>query len=299
MTAYEILDPAFARLVAPLFPPELLWEGGLFTEGPACFPAGRYMLFTDIPNDRILRFDEITGTVAVFRQDCGQPNGQTVDDMGRLLTCEHRGRRVSRTEHDGRIVTLADRWQGKRLNSPNDVVASSDGAVWFTDPTYGILNDLDGETSAPEISGCHVYRLDPVTGALQAMITDMEMPNGLAFSRDESRLHVVDSGKSERPEGPAHIRTFEVEAGGRLSGGQVLAESTAGIFDGLRVDIEGHLWVAAGDGVHCLAPDGRLLGKILLGKVAANLAFGGPRGNILYVCACNALYRIRLKVRGR
>lgn len=296
---YEIVDKRFADMVAPIFPPEQLFSAGLFTEGPAYFPAGRYLLFTDIPNDRILKFDETTDTVSVFRQDCGHPNGQTVDPKGRLLSCEHRYRRVSRTEHDGSIVTVADSWEGKRLNSPNDVVVASDGGVWFTDPTYGILHDLDGGKADSEIGACHVYRVDPETGTVDAKIMDMVMPNGLAFSADEKTLYVVDSGKSHVEDGPAHVRKFDVGANNHLSGGEVLIDCPNGIFDGLRLDVDDNLWISTGEGVYCYAPDGTLLGKIRIGQIVANLTFGGPRRNMLYICATNALYRVRLKVNGR
>lgn len=296
---YEIVDKRFADMVAPIFPPEQLFAAGLFTEGPAYFPAGRYLLFTDIPNDRILKFDETTDTVSVFRQDCGHPNGQTVDPMGRLLSCEHRYRRVSRTEHDGSIVTVADSWEGKQLNSPNDVIVASDGGVWFTDPTYGILHDLDGGKADSEIGACHVYRVDPATGNVEAKIMDMVMPNGLAFSADEKTLYVVDSGKSHFEDGPAHVRKFDVDANNQLSGGDVLIDCPHGIFDGLRLDVDDNLWISTGEGVYCYAPDGTLLGKIRIGQIVANLTFGGPRRNMLYICATNALYRVRLKVNGR
>lgn len=296
---YEINDRRFIDLVAPIFPPEPLYTGGLFTEGPVYFAAGRYLLFTDIPNDRILRFDETNEMVSVFRQDCGHPNGQTVDRQGRLLSCEHRHRRVSRTEHDGTIVTLADRWQGKRLNSPNDVVVASDGGIWFTDPTYGILHDLDGGKADPEIDGCHVYRIDPHTGAVEAKITDMVMPNGLAFSGDGRTLYVVDSGKSHFDDGPAHLRAFTVDESQRVGGGDVVADCPNGIFDGLRLDSADNIWIGGGDGVYCYTAGGDRLGRIRIDRIVGNLTFGGPRRNILYVCATNALFRVRLKTNGR
>ena len=296
---YEMVDPSFRQIVVPIFPPEELYSGGLFTEGPAYFPAGKYLLFTDIPNDRILRFDEVTGTTAVFRQDCGHPNGQTVDIQGRLISCEHRYRQVSRTEHDGSVVTIADTWNGKHLNSPNDVVVTSDGAIWFTDPTYGIMHDLDGIKAHSEIGACHVYRVDPITAKVEAKITDMVLPNGLAFSKDESTLYVVDSGRSDFADGPAHLRAFKVDTNHKISGGAVLIDCPVGIFDGLRLDSDDRIWITTGDGVYCYTPEGALLGKILLGKVAGNLTFAGPKRNTMYVCASNSLYRIRLKVNGR
>jgi gluconolactonase len=298
LDVYNVVDRAFFDLVSPVIPPQEIYAGGLFTEGPAYFPAGRYLLFTDIPNDRILRFDETNSAVGVFRENCGHPNGQTVDPNGRLLSCEHRHRRVSRTEHDGRIVTVADSWQGKRLNSPNDVIVASDGAVWFTDPTYGILHDLDGARATPEIDGCHVYRVCPITGAVEAKITDMVMPNGLALSADETTLYVVDSGKSHFEGGPAHVRAFRIGGDLRLTGGEALIDCPQGIFDGLRLDREGNLWIGAGDGIYCYTPQGHLLGSIALNRIVGNLAFGGPRGNILYVCATDVVYRLPVKVNG-
>ncbi|ESY65193.1 SMP-30/gluconolactonase/LRE family protein [Mesorhizobium opportunistum] len=295
---YEIVERDFRDMVAPIFPPEELFRGALFAEGPAYFAAGRYLLFTDIPNDRILRLDETNDCVSVFRQDCGHPNGQTVDPQGRLLTCEHRHRRVSRTEHDGTVVTVADQWRGKQLNSPNDAVVTRDGAVWFTDPTYGILHDLDGIKAEPEIGGCHVYRVDPATGEVEAKITDMVMPNGLAFSKDESTLYVVDSGKSHFEDGPAHVRAFKVDCDMQVRGGEVLADCPVGIFDGLRLDDADNIWISTGEGVYCYQSGGTLLGKIKLGKIVANLTFAGPRRNMMYICAMNGLYRVRLKING-
>ncbi len=295
---YEIVEKDFRNKVVPIFPPEELFSGALFAEGPAYFPAGRYLLFTDIPNDRILRLDETNDHVSVFRQDCGHPNGQTVDRQGRLLSCEHRNRRISRTDHDGTILTVADQWRGKRLNSPNDAVVTSDGAVWFTDPTYGILHDLDGGKAEPEIGGCHVYRVDPATGEVEAKITDMVLPNGLAFSKDESTLFVVDSGKSHFEDGPAHVRAFTVGEDARIGGGEVVADCPMGIFDGMRLDDDGNIWISTGDGVYCYERGGTLLGKIKLGKIVANLTFAGPRRNMMYICATNGLYRVRLKING-
>ena len=298
LDTYDIVDKMFVDLISPIIPPQEIYSSGLFTEGPAYYPAGRYLLFTDIPNDRILRFDETNNTVSVFRENCGHPNGQTLDTIGRLLSCEHRHRRVSRTEHDGRIVTIADSWQGKKLNSPNDVVVAADGAIWFTDPTYGILHDLDGIKAESEVGACHVYRVDPDTGEVEAKITDMVMPNGLAFSPDQGTLYIVDSGKSHFEGAPAHIRAFRVGPGNRLSGGEVFADCPNGIFDGLRLDREGNLWIGAGDGVYCFSHRGDLLGKVRLDKIVGNVTFGGPRNNIMYICATNSVYRLPLKVNG-
>ncbi len=247
---YAILDPRFRNLVNGTAHVEKLWTGCRWAEGPAYFPAMRQVVWSDIPNDRMLRYDEGDGHVSVFRQPAGNSNGNTVDRQGRLVTCEHGGRRVSRTEHDGRITTIASHWQGKRLNSPNDVVVQSDGAIWFTDPPYGILSDYEGNKGESEIGANHLYRVDPLSGEVAVAANDFDKPNGLAFSPDESLLYVADTGASHDPDGPRHIRVFEVDGRGRLHGGRVFADCTAGLFDGFRLDDAGRLWPSAGDGVH-------------------------------------------------
>ncbi|MCP2166820.1 SMP-30/gluconolactonase/LRE family protein [Goodfellowiella coeruleoviolacea] len=271
---------------------ERLHTGSRWTEGPVYFPAGRYLLFSDIPNDRLLRWDETTGVVGVFQQNAGFPNGHTRDCQGRLISCEHGNRRVTRTEHDGSVTVLADNWQGHRLNSPNDVVERcSDGSIWFTDPTYGIESDYEGHQAVSEIGARQVYRIDPVSGEVRAVATDFLQPNGLAFTADETQLYVSDSEAK-------HIRLFDVAADGTLTGGDVIATCTQGTFDGLRVDDSGRLWVAAGDGLHCLHPDGSLLGKLHLPETAANLTFGGGQGNTLFITATRSLYSIRVNFAG-
>lgn len=265
---------------------------------PAYFAAWRYLVWSDIPNDRMLRYDETDGHVSIFRQPSNFANGNTTDRHGRLVTCEHGGRRVSRTEHDGSITTVADRWNGKRLNSPNDVVVRSDGSIWFTDPAYGIESDYEGHKAESEIGACHVYRVDPATGAVAAVITDMVRPNGLAFSLDEKKLYVVDTGRTHGPDLPAHMRVFDVNEAGAISGGRVLADCTVGLFDGFRLDDEGRIWTSARDGIHCYHPDGTLLGKVRVPENTANCVFGGPKRNILYICATSSLYAVRLMVNG-
>jgi len=291
-------DARFNGLVNPNARLDRLYTGCRWAEGPAYFAAGRYLIWSDIPNDRIMRFDETDGSVSVFRSPAGNTNGHTVDRQGRLVSCEHGGRRVSRTEHDGKIVTLADRFEGKRLNSPNDVVVKSDNSIWFTDPTYGIDSDYEGNQAVSEIGRSNVYRIDPATGAVTAVVTDMVKPNGIAFSRDESQLYVVDTGRTHVPNGPAHIRVFDVATNGTLSGGRVFAECTAGLFDGFRLDVEGRIWTSAADGVHCYHPDGTLLGKVLVPEPVANVVFGGPKRNILYICGTTSLYSIWLQTVG-
>lgn len=286
-----ILDPRFAALVVPGARAERLWTGGTWCEGPAWFAAG-HLLWSDIPANRILRWDEATGAVTTFRQPSGGANGNTVDRKGRLVTCEGSTRRLTRTEADGTVTVLAARANGQRFNAPNDVVERSDGTLWFTDPSYG-GPDYEG---AREMAGCHVWRLDPATGDLRQMTDDMVMPNGLAFSRDERLLYVVDTGSTEGPDHPNHIRRFTVTDDG-LKGGEVLATSTAQRFDGLRIDLGGNLWCAEVDGVHCYAPDGTLIGRIALPERAANLTFGGRDGGSLLITATTSLYRVPVAAR--
>jgi gluconolactonase len=292
------LDERFQRLVISTARLEKLYEGCRWAEGPAYFPAGRYLIWSDIPNDRMLRFDETSNSVSIFRSPAGHSNGNTVDRQGRLVSCEHGNRRVSRTEHDGSITTLASHYNGNRLNSPNDAVVKSDDSIWFTDPAYGIDSDYEGHKSDSEIGACHVYRVDPQSGEISIVADDFVRPNGIAFSPDERRLYVVDTGATHVKDGPRHIRVFDVGEGGRLSGGQVFATSTAGLFDGLRLDEAGRIWTSAGDGVHCYDPDGTLIGKILVPEIVANLVFGGPKRNRLYICGTTSLYAIMLPVNG-
>jgi gluconolactonase len=299
---YLIVDPAFTHLVSLNARVQKLWTGAAWAEGPVYFRDGDFLLFSDIPNNRILRFvpdlSGLGGTVSVYRQPANNTNGHTRDREGRLVSCEHGARRVTRTELDGRITVLADRFGGKRLNSPNDVVVKSDGTIWFTDPPYGILSDLEGWRGELEYSACHVFRLDPETGRLDVASDDFVKPNGLAFSPDEKRLYIVDTGASHDPDGPRHIRVFEVGDDGRLGGGAVLCTCDVGLYDGLRVDTEGRIWTSAGDGVHCYAPDGRLLGKILVPEVVANVCFGGLKRNRLYICGTTSLYAVHTHVNG-
>ena len=288
---WESLDDRFAGIRGDKLL-ERLWTGGRWVEGPVYSPAGRYLLWSDIPNDRILRWDESDGHVSEFRSPAGYTNGHTVDREGRLVSCEHLARRVTRTEIDGTITVLADRYQGQRLNSPNDVVVRSDGSVWFTDPSYGIDHDYEGRRQEREVDGCHVYRIDPDTMEVARVTQDFDRPNGLAFSPDESRLSIADSGA------PRHIRAFDVVDGRTLSGGEVFAVCDAGIFDGFRFDEAGRLWTSAGDGVHCFEPDGTLIGKIRVPETVANVCFGGPHRNRLFITATTSVYAVYLLLRG-
>jgi len=292
------LDERFQRLFIGSARLEKLYEGCRWAEGPAYFPAGRYLIWSDIPNDRMMRFDETSNAVSVFRHPAGHSNGNTVDRQGRLVTCEHGNRRVTRTEHDGSITVLASHYQGKRLNSPNDAVVKSDGSIWFTDPAYGIDSDYEGHKAESEIGHCHVYCIDPQTGDIRIVADDFVRPNGIAFSPDEKRLYVVDTGATHVKDGPRHMRVFDVDDKGSLSGGEVFATCTQGLFDGFRLDTEGRIWTSAGDGVHCYDPDGTLIGKILVPEAVANVVFGGPKRNRLYICATTSLYSIMLPVNG-
>lgn len=288
---FEVLDERFARVNGDEWM-QRLHTGCRWTEGPAYFPAGRYLVFSDIPNDRVLRWDETTGAVGVFREPAGFHNGHTVDRQGRLVSCEQGGRRVTRTEHDGTTTVLAERYQGKRFNSPNDVVESSDGAIWFTDPSYGIESDYEGHQAESEIGACHVYRVDPVDGSVRIVADDFSRPNGLAFSLDESLLYIADTRQK-----PSHLRVFSVDKG-RLSGGEVFATCDAGAFDGVRVDAVGRVWAAAHDGLHCFAPDGTRIGKLRVPEVCSNLTFGGPRRNDLFITASSSVYTLRVNFSG-
>ncbi|MGA9748383.1 MAG: SMP-30/gluconolactonase/LRE family protein [Nocardioides sp.] len=272
---------------------EVLHRGARKTEGPVYFGAGRYLAWSDIPNSRLLRWDETTGTVGVLREDSGYANGNTIDRAGRLITCEQGNRRVTRTEHDGSITVLADEYDGKPLNSPNDVVVRADGSVWFTDPSYGIDSDYEGNAGTNELGGCFVFRLDPDTGSLTIVVDDFVRPNGLAFSLDESQLFIVDTRQD-----PSHIRLFDVNDDGTLSAGSIFATCNAGKFDGIRLDSDGRVWAAAWDGVHCFAPDGELIGKLLLPESVSNLTFGGPKLNHLFVTAGRSVYALRVTFTG-
>ena len=284
---FEVLDPRFAgtggdRSVARLF------SGGRWLEGPGYHAAGRFVLFSDIPNDRILRYDEVNERTDVFLTPAGFTNGRTVDRQGRFVTCEHGERRVTRTEHDGSVTALATSYDGRRLNSPNDVVEHSDGSIWFTDPSYGIHTDYEGHEASSEIGSRNVYRLDPENGNLTAVVEDFAQPNGLAFSPDERRLFIVDSELH-------HIRVFNADHGA-ITGGEVFCADDQG-YDGIRFDHLGRLWGAAHDGLHCYHPDGSLIGKLHLPEITANLAFGGRQRNHLYITATSSLYGLRVNFR--
>ena len=290
----QIDDPAFRRLVLENAPLKRLATGFDWTEGPVWFGDADCLLFSDIPSHRILRWSPETG-ISTFRAQSNYANGHTRDLQGRLVSCEHGTRRVTRTEHDGSITVLADGHDGKRLNSPNDVVVHSDGSIWFSDPHYGIVTDYEG-FRAPQELPCAVYRLDPGTGALSVVVSDMACPNGLAFSPDERLLYVADTGRMFTDD-PCHIRVYPVEGTG-LGAGAFFHRVDAGIADGLRLDENGNVWTSAGDGVHCIAPDGRRLGRIEVPETVSNICFVGRNEHLLYIAASTSLYAIALNTRG-
>jgi gluconolactonase len=296
--AIQVLDPRFAKYRLGNTAVERLATGFRWTEGPVWFGDGRYLLFSDIPNNRIMRWLEETGEVSVFRSPSHYSNGHTRDQQGRLISCEHDTRRVARTEYDGSVTVLMDHFQGKPLNAPNDVVAKSDGSIWFTDPGYGIMFNYEGHKAPLELPAV-VYRLDPRTGEGTAVVEDMSKPNGLCFSPDESLLYVVDSGSA-----PRVIRVYDVIGGTRVANGRLFVDMSPGTSDGIRCDVDGNLWAAAGnggdgfDGVHIFAPDGDRIGHILLPEKCANLCFGGAKRNRLFMAASQSIYAVYVEAQG-
>jgi gluconolactonase len=288
---FEIHDPRFRHLVVGSAALDELYNGCRWAEGPVWFADLNCLIWSDIPNERMMRYSQ-DGDVSVFRPRSDFTNGNTRDNQGRLISCQHGARRVVRTEIDGTITVLADSYQGKRLNSPNDVVVKSDDTIWFTDPSYGIMSNYEGFKAEPEQETRNVYRLDPKGGSLTVVASDFGQPNGLAFSPDESKLYIADSWSSHDPDWPAHIRSFDVGADGTLAGGGELCVTGKGLPDGFRVDVAGNIWTSAGDGVHCFSPEGELLGKILVPQTVSNVTFGGPRRNRLFITATKSLYAV-------
>jgi gluconolactonase len=283
---FEILDDRFKPLVKTTARLDHLYEGCRWAEGPAYFPAHRALVWSDIPNNRMLRYDELSGNTGEFRKPSGYTNGHTVDPQGRLVSCEHGNRRVTRTEHDGTITVIADEYAGKRLNSPNDVVVRSDGTIFFTDPSYGIDGWYEGYAAEPELAGCYVFKVER-DGRITVVADDFDRPNGLAFSLDEKLLYVSDTGTK-------NMRVIDLARGTSPE----FAKCTNGGFDGFRLDEHGRIWTSAGDGVHVYDPDGTLLGKVLVPEIVANVAWGGYKRNRLYICATTSLYAILLPTRG-
>jgi gluconolactonase len=290
-----IHDRRFLRLLPRKPWARRLHDQGVFTEGPVWFADHDILLWSDIPANRIMRLAP-DGSVSVFRSDSNHTNGNTRDRQGRLVSCEHSSRRVTRTEIDGTITVLADRFEGKPLNSPNDVVVHSDGSVWFTDPDYGIrLHIPDGAKQQP---GDYVYRIDPTTGELSAVVRDFDKPNGLAFSPDERTLYVADSAITDGPGKNSHIRRFDVNADGSLGGGEVFA-TTRGVPDGMRVDVEGNVWASAGAKIDVYAPDGALLGQVAdFPAPVTNLTFGGRDRDRIFVTAGGSLFAVGVAIEG-
>ncbi|MBX2830351.1 MAG: SMP-30/gluconolactonase/LRE family protein [Rhodospirillales bacterium] len=290
---YQIIDSRFRNLVLANVSLRQISGGHWWTEGPVWFPAHQCLLFSDIPKQKIYRW-MVDGTVNVFRENSHFSNGHTRDYQGRLISCEHGSRSVTRTEHDGTVITLADQFKGKRLNSPNDVIVKSDGSIWFTDPTYGILSDYEGHKAMPEQRHRNVFRLDPGTGHLVSAASDFTQPNGLAFSLDERLLYVAESGGSHDENIPGVIRVFDVGDDNHLESQGDFVTLDCGLPDGFRVDCYGNIWTSAADGVHCFDINGVLIGKILVPETVSNLTFGGPRGNELFITATTGVYAIHV-----
>jgi len=294
---YEVFDKRFKSLMIGIAHLDKLADGCIWAEGPVWFADGGYLLWSDIPNNRMLRWTPETG-VSTFRAESNNSNGNTRDRQGRLITCEHLTRRVTRTEPDGSITVIADKHKGKRLNSPNDVVVKSDDSIWFSDPSYGIMTEFEGSRSEQEQGGCYVYRVDPKSGEIATVVEDFVKPNGLAFSPDEKTLYVADSAASHDPNAPHHIRAFDVIDGKKLTNSRVFCDIKGGsIPDGFRVDVNGNVWTSA-DGVECYAPDGTLLGRIKVPEVVANVTFGGKRRNRLFITATTSLYAVYVNTTG-
>lgn len=289
---FEVHDERFRALALPNVHVETLFSGGRWLEGPVYVPAGRYLLFSDIPNNRVLRWDETDGSVSTFLSPSNFANGHTLDRQGRVLACEHLSRSVTRVEHDGTVTVIADSFQGRRLNSPNDVVVAEDGAVWFTDPTYGISTEYEGARSPSEIGSRNVYRVD-AGGGIAAVLTDLVQPNGLAFCPGGKALYVVDSGCR-----PSALHAFEVVGGAALGARRLVSHCPDGTYDGIRVDRHGNIWAGTAAGVDCLAPDGTLLGRIRLPETTANVCFGGVHRNRLFMCATRSLFSVFLDTNG-
>lgn len=301
--AIEVVDPRFARYKVNNAAVERLYTGARWAEGPIWFGDGRFLVFSDIPNNRMLRWLEDTGEVSVFRSPSNYSNGNYRDRQGRLLTCEHDSRRLTRTEHDGTITVLMDRFKGKPLNAPNDLAVHSDGAIWFSDPGYGIMSNYEGHKAEFELP-CNVYRLDPNTREVTVVAEGMDKPNGMCFSPDEKKLYIVDTGEPKHPGDPRPIRVYDVEGGARLKNGRMFVNMAPGSSDGIRCDVDGNVWSAAGwgpegfNGVHVFAPDATLIGKIHLPESCANLCFGGAKKNRLFMAASQSLYAVYVGTEG-
>ena len=289
---FEIIDERFKSMIPDGATLTRHCTGMVWTEGPVYFAEGDYVLWSDIPNDRIMKWTDTEGC-SVFRHPAGYTNGHYRDRQGRLVSCEHGSRRISRTEHDGAVVTIADSYDGKRLNSPNDLVVKSDYTIWFTDPPYGILTDREGHQAESELGTNYVFRWDPASNDLEIVGDDFDRPNGICFSPDESVMYISDTGE------PGHIRAFDVIDGRHLVNSRVFAVVRPGAPDGFRVDVDGNLFTSAQDGIQVYSPNAELLGKILVPEAAtSNCVFGGPNKNRLYITASASLYSIEMNIRG-
>jgi gluconolactonase len=296
----QILDPSFARYRVNTAKVERLASGMRWSEGPVWFGDGRYLLWSDIPNDRLMKWEEATGAVSVYRSPSHFANGNTRDRQGRLITCEHDARRVTRTEYDGTVTVVAERFDGKPLNSPNDVVCRSDGSIWFTDPPFGILGFYEGHPATPELP-TNVYRVEPGTGRIGVVAGDINRPNGLCFSPDEKLLYVIEAGLT-----PRVIRVYDVSGDGtKIANGRTLITAEPnGTPDGMRVDVDGNLWVGWGmgaadlDGVVVFSPDGKRIGRIDIPERVANLCFGGLHRNRLFMAASTSVYSLYVNTQG-
>jgi gluconolactonase len=295
--SYEYYDNRFYDLTVPIAEVEELYSECRWTEGPVWFNEHSTLVWSDIPNRRLLRWIEGSG-VSVFRTETNFTNGNTRDLQGRLVSCEHGGRRVTRTEPDGSLTVIADSFAGKRLNSPNDVVVKSDGTIWFTDPNYGIMSDYEGYKADMEQDGCYVYSVNPDSGTIQVVADDFIKPNGLAFSEDEKILYIADSGRSHDPAGPHHIRALDISDDNTLSNSRIFCEVDPGVPDGFRVDIHGNVWSSCQDGVICFDKQGTALGKIKIPQMVSNLTFGGIRKNRLFITATKSVYAVYLATTG-
>ena len=297
MSYTEIVNPVFGTYFLGNAPVKQIATGFDWVEGPVWFGDAGCLLFSDIPNNRIMRWTPGNG-VTIYREPSNYSNGHTRDLQGRLLSCEHGTRRVTRTEHDGSITVLADQYQGKPLNSPNDIVVKSDGTIWFSDPHYGIMTNYEGFKSEQELP-CQVYRLDPESGELTAVVTDMACPNGLAFSPDESILYVADTGAIFDENAMRQIRAYPVDNNGKNIGdGTDFHTIDPGCADGFRIDTDGNIWSSAADGVHCINPKGELLGKILVPELVSNVCFGGRSKHQLFITATTSVYMVSLNRSG-
>jgi gluconolactonase len=312
-----VLDKRFAKYKIGNTPIQRLHTGTLWAEGPAWCGGGRYLVWSDIPNDRQLRWLEEDGHVSVFRKPAGYSNGNTFDYEGRELSCEHGNRRVVRYEHNGKVTVLADKWEGKRLNAPNDIVVHPDGGIWFTDPGYGSLMNYEGHKGELEIDE-NVYRIDPKSGKMEKVVGRDQMfkPNGICFSPDYKKLYICDTGASHYEKAPKNIMVFDVLDGVKLSKGKEFVnmemkfssngkpKSGAGFADGIRADTDGNIWIGAGwvgdgyDGVHVVAPDGTRIGQILLPEICSNVCFGGTKRNRLFMTGSQSLYAVYVEAQG-